>query len=210
WITGSMSPQKIRDAILNPNGEFQHQIVEYLESVHTGDFATGSKTQVQEMMEEQEMSESYMNPLHTLPKAPPKNNCSCNPSNCEQCGELHEWKQYFAEQVDDIVLRTHVHKYYLWCLDNKWGTCKARFPREVFATTHVDIDTRALRLKKLELWENTYNPVMTYLLRCNSDVTSLLSGTAIKAVVAYVTNYIPKLSLNTYVIFDVIRTIFAR
>ncbi|THU83627.1 hypothetical protein K435DRAFT_689223 [Dendrothele bispora CBS 962.96] len=51
---------------------------------------------------------------------------------------------------------------------------------------------------------------MTYLLRCNTDVTSLLSGTAIKAVVAYVSDYITKWSLNTYVIFDVIQTILTR
>ncbi|THU94959.1 hypothetical protein K435DRAFT_667372, partial [Dendrothele bispora CBS 962.96] len=51
---------------------------------------------------------------------------------------------------------------------------------------------------------------MTYLLRCNSDVTSLLSGTAIKAVVAYVSDYITKWSLNTHVIFDVIRVVLTR
>ncbi|THU85562.1 hypothetical protein K435DRAFT_685255, partial [Dendrothele bispora CBS 962.96] len=51
---------------------------------------------------------------------------------------------------------------------------------------------------------------MTYLLRCNTDVTSLLSGTAIKAVVAYVSDYITKWSLSTHVIFDVIRTVLTR
>ncbi|THU81046.1 hypothetical protein K435DRAFT_694354, partial [Dendrothele bispora CBS 962.96] len=109
--------------------------------------------------------------------------------NCQECHKLQEWKQNFVKEVDDIVLRTHLHTYYLGCLDNKWGTCKARFPRDVFETTQIDIDTGALRLKKSEPWINTYNPVMTYLLRCNSDVTSLLSGTAIKAVVAYVSDY---------------------
>jgi hypothetical protein len=40
-------------------------------------------------------------------------------------------------------------------------------------------------MKKGEKWINTITPVLTYLMRCNSDVTSLLSGTAIKAIVAY-------------------------
>ncbi|THU82675.1 hypothetical protein K435DRAFT_597669, partial [Dendrothele bispora CBS 962.96] len=44
----------------------------------------------------------------------------------------------------------------------------------------------------------------------NSDVTSLLSGTAIKTVVAYVSDYITKWSLNTHVIFDVIQTVLRR
>ena len=51
---------------------------------------------------------------------------------------------------------------------------------------------------------NTVTPVVSYLLRCNTDVTSLLSGTAIKAVVAYISDYITKLMLKTYIVFDTI------
>ncbi|KAF8588408.1 hypothetical protein K439DRAFT_1312207, partial [Ramaria rubella] len=50
----------------------------------------------------------------------------------------------------------------------------------------------------------------TYLLRCNSDMTSLLSGTAIKAVIAYVTDYVSKNPLKTYGIFESIRDVFDR
>ncbi|PBK59622.1 hypothetical protein ARMSODRAFT_899013, partial [Armillaria solidipes] len=47
-------------------------------------------------------------------------------------------------------------------------------------------------------------------MRCNTDVTSLSSGTAIKAVVLYISNYITKSSLKTHVVFEVIRDIFAK
>jgi len=57
---------------------------------------------------------------------------------------------------------------------------------------------------------NTITPEVTYLLRSNSDVTSLLSGTAIKAVVAYVTDYVTKQSLKTYSVFEVIKSVFDR
>ena len=46
--------------------------------------------------------------------------------------------------------------------------------------TEVDPHTGALNVKKGEPWINTLTPLVTYLLRCNTDVTSLLSGTAIK------------------------------
>ena len=49
---------------------------------------------------------------------------------------------------------------------------------------------------------------MTFLLRCNSDVTSLLSGTAIKAIVAYISDNVTKPGLKTYTIFDTIRSVF--
>ena len=59
------------------------------------------------------------------------------------------------------------------CLD-KSGNCKARFPREIFDETQVDPNTGTIKMKKCESWINTITPVVTYLLRCNTDVTSLL------------------------------------
>ena len=76
--------------------------------------------------------------------------------------------------------------------------------------TQVDPHTGALNVTKGESWINTLTPLVTYLLRCNSDITSLLSGTAIKAVVAYVSDYITKPGLKTYSIFDTIRSVFDR
>jgi len=76
--------------------------------------------------------------------------------------------------------------------------------------TTVDPQTGYLNMKKGESWLNTFTPVLSYLIRCNSDVTSLLSGTAIKAAVAYVADYITKAPLKTHVMFDAIMSIFQR
>jgi hypothetical protein len=70
--------------------------------------------------------------------------------------------------------------------------------------------TGALIIKKGEAWLNTFTPTITYVLRCNTDTTSLLSGTAIKAIVAYVSDYVTKPGLKTYSIFDTIRRVFER
>ena len=70
---------------------------------------------------------------------------------------------------------------------------ETRFPRQTFEKTEVDPKTGALNIKKGERWINTLTPIVTYLLRCNSDITSLLSGTAIKAIVAYISDYVTSL-----------------
>ncbi|KAF9470391.1 hypothetical protein BDN70DRAFT_821443, partial [Pholiota conissans] len=49
---------------------------------------------------------------------------------------------------------------------------------------------------------NTFTPCLTYLLRSNTDVTSLLSGTSIKAIISYVTDYVTKPTLKTHQIFS--------
>ena len=76
--------------------------------------------------------------------------------------------------------------------------------------TEVDPKTGALNVKKGEAWINTLTPGVTYLLCCNSDATSLLSGTSIKAIVAYISDYITKPGLKTYTIFHTIRSVFDR
>lgn len=87
------------------------------------------------------------------------------------------------------------------CL-NKEGVCMARFPREVRDQTTVDYKDGHIFLKHGESMMNTFTRCLTYLTRCNTDVTSLLSGTSIKAVISYVTDYVTKPTLKTHQIFS--------
>jgi hypothetical protein len=68
----------------------------------------------------------------------------------------------------------------------------------------VDPLSGALKIKKGEMWLNTFTPELTYMLRCNTDVTSLMSGTAIKAVVGYITDYVTKSGLSSCTTFDAV------
>ncbi|KAI0749942.1 hypothetical protein C8Q80DRAFT_1218952 [Daedaleopsis nitida] len=76
--------------------------------------------------------------------------------------------------------------------------------------TKVDPETGALIMKKGEAWLNTFTLAVSYLLRCNHDVTSLMSRTAIKSVIAYVADYITKTPLKTHVMFQSIQNVFDR
>ena len=86
------------------------------------------------------------------------------------------------------------------CL-NENGECTARFPQDVITKTTID-DDGYIFLKKLESMMNCITPLLTYLLQCNTDITSLQSGTAIKAIAYYITNYITKQSLKTHQLFS--------
>jgi hypothetical protein len=235
WIRGSLTPQEIRERILDPNSDFQRKIVEYLESVHMGEFMTGKMEDVKKHLDIAELDDNYKNPTETLPVSPPP---PCNQNECgrcESCQAISSWENQFKGTVDDILFRSNVHKCsgspkqykkkqtkyeqkntvnkyqpVTGCLSNKWGKCKARFPRKVFEQTEVDMESGALNIKKGEAMLNTVTAEVTYLIRSNLDVTSLLSGTAIKAVVAYVSDYISKPSLKTYLIFEAVKSVFDR
>ena len=217
WIRGSLSPQEIRDRIMDPESNFQKRIVEYLESVHIGEFMTGPMEKVVSDVEYRTAQDSeYRDPTQTLPESPPPLCKHPLKDDCARCKKHKSWEDRFKSTVDDILLKSNVHKCgggkngrRPTCI-NKQGNCKARFPRPLFKQTEVDPMTGALNIKKGEPWLNTVTPVLTYVLRCNTDVTSLLSGTAVKAVVAYISDYVTKTALKTYTMFDSIKGVYER
>lgn len=214
WIRGSLTPQEIRDRIMDPSSDFQKKIVEYLESLCVGGFIDSDVSEVSVSVKKEEKDNSaYEKPTLTLPEAPPKCRRSCN-----ECESKLTWRRKFKTTVNDLLLRSNIHKHdkldkdgvnVSYCMNSK-GECKRRFPRDVSEQTMVDPHSGALNMKKSEPMMNTVTPELTYVLRSNSDVTSLLSGTAIKAIVAYVTDYITKQALKTYSIFDVVRSVIDR
>jgi len=234
WIVNSLTPHEIRQRIMENDSVFQQKLVEYLESVHVGEFLTGTHAEIFAKQCSNKSRADYVDPTQVLPIPPPERCTTRNCKGCVRCHDADAWFQDYKDTVDDLILRSNMHTCsggepeaiktksanskkskktdkdtdYYGCKNNKWGTCKARFPRKLVKETMVEPETGALLMKKGEIWMNTMTPVLTYLFRCNTDVTSLLSGTAIKAVVAYVSDYITKSSLKTYMLFDAIVSIF--
>ncbi|KAH7903741.1 hypothetical protein BJ138DRAFT_1138679 [Hygrophoropsis aurantiaca] len=208
WIKSALSPQTIRDQLMDPNSDFQKLMVEYLEGVHKGEFVSSSANEVKEMLDHKMVDDSIPTAVESMPIPPAvctaATPCKKGKAICDTCVS---WVSQFADTVNEILLRCNTHRC-IGCCSNKWGRCKARFPRDTHSHTRVDPKTGALLMKKGEPMMNFFTAVVTYLFRCNTDVTSLLSGTAIKAVVAYISDYISKPSLKTYVVFDTIRSVF--
>ncbi|KAK0421546.1 hypothetical protein EV421DRAFT_1726893, partial [Armillaria borealis] len=225
WLCNSLSPQQIRERLIGKDSVFQEQLIAYLESVHKGEYLTGTQAEVTDMRHTSSLEIGHREFTEVLPESPPAH---CAEKACDMCraGETTEsWWSYFKKVVDTIVNKCNIHSCHsnTWadgtlkknanakgCLDNKWKKCKVCFPRKIYKQSVIEEDTGHMNLKKLEAWINTFTPVISYIFRCNTDVTSLRSSTAIKAVLIYVTDYITKPGLKTHVIFDCIRSIFQR
>lgn len=210
WIENSLSPQEVRDRIMDPTSSFQQKMIEYLESAHAAEFIDKNVEEVRQDLEQKGSDESYVEPTLVLPEIPPPF-CDCNVSNCASCKLYLDWVSEYKDTVNDMIFRIHRHTCNKnKCQNNKHKMCKARFPRQTFETSMVDPQTGALCMKHKEPFLNSFNHTMTYLQRCNSDSTSLLSGTAVKSIIAYVTDYITKCSLNTHAMFQAIKTVFEK
>lgn len=215
WIANAFSPQQVRDTILT-DIDFRARLLCWLESCHRGDFHTGTDQQIHDRLLPSAVSyaadegefldiEDYLlarDPVTCLPRPPPAT---------DDAAAVAEWHAEMLTTADNIVYLSNRHdpEHRKGCMRGKPRQCRARFPRELFPETQVD-DTGAIRFRKHERWINSFNPVVSFLLRCNSDVTCLLSGTQVRAVIAYVTDYITKSNLNTRTVFQTVREAFQK
>ena len=104
WIKGALTPQEIRDRIMDPESDFQKKMVEYLESVDMGEFITGNLEDVKQNLDIGELDDQYKNPTETLPIPPPP---QCNQNACGECKSCQatcSWESQFNSTVDDILL----------------------------------------------------------------------------------------------------------
>ncbi|KAJ3718488.1 hypothetical protein C8R42DRAFT_550941, partial [Lentinula raphanica] len=202
----TLSPQQIKDRLLDTNSSFQQCLLAHLDSIRKGEFFSGTKDEVKSKIQLLENDTGYVSPERTLPKTPPLCTCSCSKDTCITCKAYQTWLISYHDEIDDILLKSNLHD----CFKSLFKKCKARFPRQCFPVSTVDSDTGHINLKKLEPWINDVCPPLTYLVRGNTDVTSILSGTAMKSCVVYIADYITKTGLKTHVIFDSIKTIFEK
>ncbi len=210
WIVNSLSPQEIRNRIMDPTSDFQKKMIDYLESAHTAEYVDSELEIVREEINDREVVPGYIKPTELLPSIPPEF-CKCMLDSCVNCKQYQDRKNDYKTTLNDIIFRVNKHKCSKSnCRTNKFNMCKSRFPRQTFESSMIDPLTGAICMKQKESMLNTFNPIMPFLQRCNSDATSLLSGTAIKSTISYVTDYITKCSLNTHVIFESVRTIFEK
>ena len=204
WIIAALTPQEIRERLLAEDSEFQQELIQYLEDVMSGEFDGETMSTMKDKVDGMPNIDS----TKMLPIAP-KMACTCSGScTNEDCYE--QWQEHFRTVTNEILYRSNRHSCRIGgCKKHPNALCKARFPRPCFEETVIDGQGH-VEVKHHETWLNTFNYLLSYLIRCNSDVTSLLSGTSIKAIIAYVTDYITKTSLKSHVMFDIIQGVLER
>lgn len=78
WIKGGLRPEEIRKRLLDPSSDFKKMMISWLESVHTGDFQTGSLDEVIKKVIQKSKDKLYKDPTQLLSKTPPPDNSEDN------------------------------------------------------------------------------------------------------------------------------------
>ncbi|KZT05074.1 uncharacterized protein LAESUDRAFT_241054 [Laetiporus sulphureus 93-53] len=178
YYAHSLSPSEVRSRVLE-DPTFRDELLAWLESCHQGDFSTGTSSDVASRMPargyDADCDESEHRNATTV--------LGPRPSVSSSVEDVDAAYQQLLLDSDDVVYlsnRHHCHlqtKRFKGCKADVQSSCRARFPRETRPETVVDEETGAIRFKKTEPWLNTFNPVLSSALRCNTDITCLLSGT---------------------------------
>ena len=109
WIRNCLSPQEIRKRLLDPDSDFQRHLIEYLESIHIGEFLTGTQSKVAERVAKASQAENYLDPTQTLPQPPP-GSCQLTCGKCYKCKSQIIWDQKYRREIDDLLLKSNVHR----------------------------------------------------------------------------------------------------
>jgi len=189
--------------------DFQESLIAYLEDLCNSSFMNGNLAMVKDAVKEQASEPTFKDPVRSLPTAPPKCSHGDAPCSCEQ--KNVSWLKLFHQEVDTILYKSNRHSCSRGgCKKNKYRTCKAHFSCDVRDITEGSPTDGDIELKHQEEMMNTFCYITTFLFCCNTDVTSLLSGTAIRAVLAYVTDYVSKFPLKMYGMLESVNTVFDR
>ncbi|EIW60993.1 uncharacterized protein TRAVEDRAFT_83978, partial [Trametes versicolor FP-101664 SS1] len=227
WLRSSLSPQDIRDRVLGDE-QFRDDLLLWLDSCHQGQFSLSNEAEIRERIKQRKRNDKTAVPNvasdnineddmggvedDEARKGAFRDPCTClvaKPPTARDEATVQDWIFNVMYDTDEIVYMSNRHDRHHrhGCMRGFPQYCKARFPREIRKETGVDPETGALRFKKMEAWINTYNVVLSYVLRFNTDVTCLLSGTQVRAIIAYVTDYVTKSPLNMYSILEAIKTV---
>ena len=115
WIKNSLSPQEIRNRIMDPTSDFQTAIVQYLEGAHQGEFINGTMdTVAADIQKRKENNPTHICPTETLPQPPP---AECliehvndqEKSKCQTCIDYSAWWTKYMEEVDEILYQSNRH-----------------------------------------------------------------------------------------------------
>jgi hypothetical protein len=113
--------------------------------------------------------------------------------------------QDMLEHIDDLLLKFQIHKHTGTCWkylrpgeDRSEKNCRFGMDGLVNAATEIDPISAEIRIRRTHPKMTHFNPILTFLMKCNTDLKFIGSGEDAKAFMYYVTDYITKAPLSMH------------
>jgi hypothetical protein len=112
---------------------------------------------------------------------PPLESLSLKAGVCERCAEgddscitshPSDWRKGVAAEAARVarVVNQHNYKHMPTCYKGNRRTCRFGFPKEQVPVSFFDPVTGGIRVKRTNSWANTFNEILTFCVRSNTDI----------------------------------------
>ena len=197
WLKGHASPQKLRD-LMNESEAFKLRQFSWIESVVKCEFPSApTDTSIQ--------IERSRRILHTEMANPHPGTLLSNRIPCRGLDLETYWADY-EEDLNQLLYEYNWHDHQATCWkylkrgqEKSDKNCRMGLDGTTRETTCLDPSTSGILLRRRHPKIAPYTDIVTFLMRCNTDIKFVGSGEAAKAFLYYVTDYITKPSLPVHV-----------
>ena len=188
WLHGGLNPNEIQERISNgESGNFSRRLLAFLDD-------TISSSVPADPDEQLEVPSSQHHPCTVR-------GVFSSASDFESVSVARQKDMHHLVQACQVHKHTHTcYKYWRGPPDPRecwFGLDVSRFRPE----SSVDEESGGLHLRCLDGMVNNFNTTMLEALRCNMDIKFIGSGSAAKAILYYITDYITKSQLKTHVVY---------
>ena len=203
WLDGHLPPQKLRDQLASDE-VFRASMFKWLESVIRCELP-GTESVVVE-----EPGKPLRRPVRSDPSGTDHPGAVAAPS-LKTFRRRDEFQEAFETHVTNLVEEFNWHEHSSTCFKyvdsgtvpddaaQRDSLCRMRIDGSTQPEYRLDPESGGIVMKRLHPRIASYNPVVTFLLKCNTDVKFVGSGEAAKALIYYVTDYITKASLPAHI-----------
>ncbi|KAF5311183.1 hypothetical protein D9611_012999 [Ephemerocybe angulata] len=193
WLRDHLPPEKLAKRLVESE-EYRAALTIWIDSIMESGFV-GARDN--ENHEHTETSDARIQGLEPHPA------CAREPKIAELPQD--QFRLEMREYVDELLRRFnwHVHTGTCWKY-LKPGEARApencRFGMDgsIHPSTTIDGSDGTVRVRRRHPRMTTYNPTITFLLKCNTDIKFIGSGADAKAFMYYVTDYITKAPLSMH------------
>ncbi|KAF5334184.1 hypothetical protein D9611_014514 [Ephemerocybe angulata] len=193
WLKDHLSPELLADA-LKTSTEYGNALKIWIDSIMCSGFVGSSSFQNSQPFNDVEDKRPPRDPHPASAKEP----------NVSELG-WPEFKREMHDHVDELLTRFNWHRHSGSC----WKYLKpgeARIPENcrfgmdgtTIEKTEINKEEGTLTIKRTHPKMTHYNPIITFLMKCNTDIKFIGSGAEANAFMYYVTDYITKAPLSMH------------
>ncbi|KAJ3517880.1 hypothetical protein NMY22_g13870 [Coprinellus aureogranulatus] len=193
WLRGHLPPETLASK-LRTSEQYRDRLKAWLDSIVESGFV-GRRQHLNLPATQQDREELGLPEVHPATVVGP----------VLETQDIDTFTTAMKDYTDDLLLRFNWHLHSGTC----WKYLRPRDPRvpencrfgmdgTVVPETSIEGDTGSIKLRRRHPRMTHYNPVLTFLMKCNTDVKFIGSGDDAKSFMYYVTDYITKAPLSMY------------